>query len=135
MKALDTPVLLALLEGDAAARDTIRRLRGHELATTEANLLELTALAGMAGSRGAAARRSAIARLRRKLTVLPIDARAIEECGRRLTAKDGPRVPLHLLAIWGALEANGCDELFTVGPPVPGNWRFRVTQLTRSKRK
>ena len=135
MKGLDTPVLLALLEGDPAARDTVRRLRGHELATTEVNLLELTVLAGMTGSRVGAARRSAVSRLRRKMTVLPIDSRAIEESGRRLSVKDAARVSPHLLAMAGALEANGCDELVTVGPTVPGNWRFRVTQLTRSKRK
>jgi predicted nucleic acid-binding protein len=51
MKALDTPVLLAILEGVPAARDLLRRLKGSELATTEANLLELTLLAS-AGPRG-----------------------------------------------------------------------------------
>jgi predicted nucleic acid-binding protein len=135
MKALDTPVLLSLLEGDAAARDAVRRLRGHELATTEVNLLELTVLAATGGARSGVARRAAIARLRRKMTVLPIDGRAIEEAGRRVSPKDAARIPPHLLAMAGTLEANGCDELLTSGLALPGRWRFRVTQLGPSKRK
>ena len=132
MKALDTPILLALLEGDRAAQDAIRRFRGHEVATTEANLLELVLIAGGTGhARGA--RREAIGRLRRRLTVLPLDASAVNEIGRRAADKELARLPLHVLAMLGALEASGCEELLTDQTALPGKWRFKISHLRRSK--
>jgi predicted nucleic acid-binding protein len=129
MKALDTSVLLALLEGDAGARDLLRRLRGSELATTEVNLLELGYLAARGSARSQGARRETLDRLRRKITVLPIDGRAVEQAARRL-GKGSERTPPHVLAMLGALEANGCDELLTheVGLDA-GKWRFKITRL------
>ncbi len=44
MKGLDTPVLLALLEGAAKPRALVRALAGEELATTEVNLFEIELL-------------------------------------------------------------------------------------------
>jgi uncharacterized protein with PIN domain len=134
VKALDTPVLLALLEGDRGARELVRRLRGHEIATTEANLLELALLAE-ASPRARAARREAIARLRRKLTVLPIDGRAVEEAARRTSPREILRGSPHSLGMLGALEAAGCEELFVDGPLPSGRWRFRMTRVARPKRK
>jgi predicted nucleic acid-binding protein len=129
MKALDTSVLLSLLEGDPSARDLLKRLRGVELATTEVNLLELGYLAARGPARSHAGRRETLERLRRKLTVLPIDGRAVEQAARRL-GKGSERTPPHVLAMLGALEANGCDELLTQEPAVDGGkWRFKITRI------
>ncbi|HEY1197703.1 MAG TPA: PIN domain-containing protein [Thermoplasmata archaeon] len=130
MKGLDTSVLLALLEGERGARDLLIRLRGVELATTEVNLLELSYLTAHGPPRIRVARREALDRLRRKITVLPIDGRAVEQAGRRL-GKGSEKTPPHVLAMLGALEASGCDELFTREPAVdPAKWRFRITHVT-----
>src|SRR5208283_1659005 len=97
MKGLDTSVLLALLEGERGTRDLLKQLRGVELATTEANLLELSYLAARGPPRTQVARRRAVDRLRRKLTVLPIDNRAVEQAGRRL-GRGSDKTPPHVLA-------------------------------------
>ncbi len=132
MKGLDTSVLLTLLEGKRGARDLLTRLRGFELATTEVNLLELSYLAARGPARCRAARREALGRLRHEITVLPIDGRAVEQAGRRL-GKGGERTPPHVLAMLGAFEASGCDELFTHETGIyPGTWRFKVTHVTYS---
>jgi len=129
MKALDTGVLLALLEGSARARDQLRKLRGSELATTEANVLELAYLAAGAPPRARAARLASLERLRQRLTVLPIDARATREASARL-AKLADRLPPNTTAMLGALEAAGCEELLTDdGKSVAGDWGFRVRVL------
>lgn len=131
MKALDTSVLLGLLEGERGSRDLLKKLQGVELATTEMNLLELHFLASRASPRSQSSRRQALERLRRKITVLPIDGRAVEQASRRLS-RGGGRTALHVLAMLGALEANGCDELLTHEATVgPGSWRFKVTRLHR----
>ncbi len=135
MKALDTAVLLALLEGDRGAGDVVRRLRGHEIATTEANLLELSLIAGREDPRTRGKRRESIARLRRKMTVLPIDGRAIDEIARRASQGDVSNNPPHVLSMLGALEANGCDELITDKLALTGKWRFRVSRIGRGKPK
>ena len=135
MKALDTGVLLALLEGDRAARETVRRLRGHELATTEANLLELAILAGRGAAGARSTRREAIARLRRKMTVLPIDARAVEEAARHAARPESAALVPHVLAMLGALEASGCDELITAEAEFGGKWRFRMSRMHGTARK
>lgn len=106
MKGLDTSVLLALLEGDRRTLNLLARLRGVELATTEVNLLELSYLAARGPPKVRVARREALDRLRRKITVLPIDGRAVEQAGRRL-GKGSEKTPPHVLAMLGALEANG----------------------------
>jgi hypothetical protein len=129
MKALDTPVLLGLLEGNASVREQLRRLRGMELATTEANLLELAYLAGRGTRRARVERLAALSRLRRRITVLPIDSRAIEAASRRVSL-DEPSPAPQVLAMLGALEANGCDELLTAETFAPaGKWRFRVRRI------
>jgi len=135
MKALDTSVLLALLEGDRAARDLLRKLRDVEVATTEANLLELAYLAGHGPSRVRGRRREALGRLRRKLTVLPIDPRAVAEAEGNILRGDAPASPL-LAGMLGALEAAGCDELFTSDPhECRGRWRFQLSRFTRKTSK
>jgi predicted nucleic acid-binding protein len=131
MKALDTSVLLAFLEGDRSARDLLRKLRDVEVATTEANFLELAYLAAHGPPRTRARRRETLARLRRKLTVLPIDPRAVAEAENAVLRGEAPAAPL-LAGILGALEAAGCDELFTTDPrECRGRWRFQITRFTR----
>jgi len=135
MKAFDTSVLLALLEGDRSAKELAHKLRGVEVATTEANLLELAFLAGKGSPRGRSRRREALDRLRRKVTVLPIDFRAVAEAERRASKGEGPSMPL-LAGMLGALETAGCDELFTSDPQeCAGQWRFKVVKFTRHSTK
>lgn len=129
MKALDTSALVALLEGDPRVRQVVKHWRGEEIATTEANLLELALIAGGTGARSRSARFASLGRLRRRMTVLPIDARAGEEAQRRLE-KGGPPIPLTALAMLSALETSGCEELLTDDPAaLPGKWRFRVSRI------
>ncbi|MGA3021611.1 MAG: PIN domain-containing protein [Thermoplasmata archaeon] len=135
MKGLDTSVLLALLEGEQGTRNLLTRLRGIELATTEVNLLELSYLSARGPPRTRAARRESLDRLRRKITILPIDSRAVEQAGRRL-GKGSERTPPHVLAMLGALEANGCDELLTHETTIDqGRWRFKITHVTHRNTK
>lgn len=129
MKGLDTSVLLGLLEGDGPSRALISRLRGVEVATTEANLLELALIAGHGPRRRQRSRREVLERLRRKLTVLPVDARSIELATRRLDRSSEPTAPL-VLAMLGALESSGCDELFVREPVrVSPRWKLKVTRI------
>ena len=135
MKALDTSVLLALLEGDRSARDLLRKLREVEVATTEANFLELAYLAAHGSPRVRGRRREALGRLRRKLTVLPIDPHAVTEAEGCIIRGEGPTSPL-LAGMLGALEAAGCDELFTSDPrECRGRWRFQLTRFARHASK
>ncbi len=126
MKALDTGVLLALLEGSPKARELVRKLRGSELATTEANLLELGYLAERPGHRETSARLAALERLRQRLTILPVEGRAIHEATLRL-ARGYRRLAPSVVAMLGVLEAAGCEELLTDDPrSIAGEWRFKV---------
>ncbi|MCI4373472.1 MAG: PIN domain-containing protein [Thermoplasmata archaeon] len=130
MKALDTPILLAILHGDKNARDLVRRLRGVEVATTELNLLELARLIGNGSAQHRRSRRESLDRLRHGLTVLPFDSKAAERVARREQKESHSGVPVLLLGALGALEANGCDELITTDPrAIPGRWSFRITRL------
>jgi predicted nucleic acid-binding protein len=135
VKALDTPVLLALLEGSASVREHLRHLRGVEIAATEANLLELTYLALQGPKKTRGERLGALARLRRRVTVLPLDVRATEEISRRADLAGASVSPI-VLAMYGALEAAGCEELLTEGRgQVPGKWSFRVRDILRPQPK
>ncbi|MGB6500080.1 MAG: PIN domain-containing protein [Thermoplasmata archaeon] len=129
MRALDTSVLLALLEGDPSLRQSLRHWRGEEVATTEANLLELAVLAANGPPKTRSHRLAALGRLRRRLTVLPIDSRAVEEAQRRLDRGAAYRSPL-TLAMLAALETSGCEELLTDDPrQFEGKWRFKVSKV------
>ncbi|HTP54043.1 MAG TPA: PIN domain-containing protein [Thermoplasmata archaeon] len=130
MKALDTPALLALLEGNPRVRQLLKRWRGEEVATTEVNLLELAFVASRGSSRARSHRIAALGRLRRRITVLPVDSRAGDEVLRRLE-RAGPIPPPTVLAMLATLETNGCEELLTDDPrQIPGKWRFRTTKFT-----
>jgi predicted nucleic acid-binding protein len=135
MKALDTPALIAVLEGEAAAKILLHRLRGVEVATTEVNLLELACIASRAPKRRRAARLAALDKLRRKLTVVPIDPAAVRESVKGMAASASPAPLLLVWAMLGALEGAGCDELFTSNPAqIPGKWRFKVTKFHKGGR-
>lgn len=130
MRGLDTPVLLDLLRGRTDAHRWVRSLAGGELATTELNLLELTALARRA--RGAARERrlGSLAHLRRSITVLPIDERATARAATMAAGGPTDRYPWGTWAMAGALVASGCEEWVTrtnsAFPPIPG---LRVTVI------
>jgi len=112
VKALDTPILLRLLRGDEKVRSLLRSFRGEEMATTEWNLLELE-LALRADARpGRERRRAALAMLRRRLTVLPLDEGASKASGE---VRGDPRSPAELIqfAILATLQSRGCDTWVT----------------------
>jgi predicted nucleic acid-binding protein len=134
MKGLDTGALAGVLQGEAFAKELMRDLRGREVATTELTMMELLLMANRGPSRGRAAHRAAVERLRRKISVLPIDARAVAEAAHR--GRGNVRGPeLLRLAEWGALEAYGCDQLFARSDVVPrGAWRFKVTRVGTKRR-
>ncbi len=112
MKALDTPVLLELLRGRPSLEKVLKSLEGEELATTEINLFELEAI-GRAGPRhGRNHRRGALDRLRRKLTVLPIDARAVQAAAALSAGRLGSATASEWLML-GAAAAGGCSEWVT----------------------
>ena len=112
MKALDTPVLLEVLRGRESIRNVLKALGSEELATTEINLYELEVVARAGPRQGRERRLAAIERLRRKLTVLPIDARGVRAAAQRGLGRIGDSSPLVSLMM-GAAESAGCTELLT----------------------
>jgi predicted nucleic acid-binding protein len=114
MKGLDTPVLLRILLGEPSARKLLRELQGEELATTEWNLLELEMISRSLDAPGKERRRAMIEKLRRRLTVLPLDERAVEAAAHNLVRSRRPR-DLIGAAILAVLESRGCSELLTSG--------------------
>jgi predicted nucleic acid-binding protein len=114
MKGLDTPILLAFLRGKSPARRLIRSMAGEELATTEWNLFELEILARIADPRGYSNRAATLEKLRRRLTVLPIDLHAVRSASKAVSSSEG--VPTRCAAVrlmLGAMEANGATEWYT----------------------
>jgi predicted nucleic acid-binding protein len=131
MKGLDTGALLEILEGTPAARKEVRRLRGEELATTEVNMTELALLALRGASRTRAERMAALTRLRRRVTVLPVEGRAFDVLARSASGAvaAGPALVLAMLATF---EAAGCEELLTAEPgQIGGKWRFKVRKFAK----
>ena len=134
MKALDTPILLGLLRGSAGARQLVRSLAGKEIATTEINLFELELLARADRSPGLERRLAALDRLRRKISVIPVDERAVRHSfGReRAGATRSYWSPGQL--ILGALAGSGCDEVFTgaKGGVRAGASKVKVTVISKA---
>jgi predicted nucleic acid-binding protein len=136
MKGLDTPVLLALLEGAPKSRALVRALAGEELATTEVNLFEIELLGRREKGPGKERRAQAVDRLRRKLTILPID----EESTRRaatIAASARGAAPEGTWLCVGAAEAHGCSEWITTADGVPpaSAARIKITKIERWKAK
>lgn len=135
MKGLDTSFLLGILDGDPATLAQLKRLRGQEIATTEVNILELACVAVSGPIHSKLRRLETVSRLRRRITVLPFDARGAEAVAKQL-GKGAERLPLTVLAMLGILDAAGCDELFTRKRiPDLGAWRVKVTLIAKSRRK
>ncbi|MCI4357233.1 MAG: PIN domain-containing protein [Thermoplasmata archaeon] len=112
MIGLDTPVLLEILGGRPSAKALLKRLTGEEVGTTELNLFELAAVARALGPAGLERRLAAIDRLRRGLTVIPLDAHASRLASSRWRG-DGQGLSSTPWLLLGALEANGCTEWVT----------------------
>lgn len=114
MRGLDTPVLVALLRGNPAARRLVRSLTGEELATTEWNFFELEWMARSNPSPGRDRRLAALEKLRRRLTVLSVDPHAVRAAFPRSERSRTPpnEVPV-LRLVLGAMEANGANEWYT----------------------
>lgn len=136
MKGLDTPVLLGLLEGAPKPKALVRALAGEELATTEVNLFEIELLGRRDKGPGRERRSQALDRLRRKLTVLPIDE---ESCRRAASIAASARqaAPEGTWLCLGAAEAHGCSEWITslAGMPPASATRLKVTAIERWKTK
>jgi predicted nucleic acid-binding protein len=132
VKGLDTPVLLALLEGTPRARALVRALAGEEVATTEVNLFEIELLGRRDKSPGKERRLQSLERLRRKLTVLPVD-----EAGARkavsLAASSPHQAPEGTWLCLGAAEAHGCSEWITSasGAPPAASTRMKVITIEK----
>jgi predicted nucleic acid-binding protein len=129
MKGLDTPVLLAILHGTPSARTLLKSLRGEELGTTELNMFELQRLAAESQPPARTARLRALVGLRRRITVVPITAAAVEEAhrGGARQAKD----PGYCALMWSAMVEAGCTDWITTAEAAPprGSTRLRVRIL------
>ena len=117
MKGLDTSALLGLLHGDPTVRKVLRSWSGEEIVTSELCLAELTAIALRQPSKVRAHRLQVLERLRRRISVLPVDPRATTALATRsgLSPNEGGLLGSIVLA---ALETAGCDEVLT-GPAAP----------------
>ena len=114
MKGLDTGALLAFLTGREEARAVLDGEDPRELAVSEVTLFELEVLAR---SRPTLRRRrqAALERLRSRLTVLPIDARASRRAAEIVSGAKGGLDLLDALSI-GALEVNGASAMLSSDP-------------------
>jgi predicted nucleic acid-binding protein len=134
VKGVDTPLLL--LEGRPEAGVLTDGDGGEEVCTTEVNLFELETLARGGPRQGRGRRLAAIERLRRKLTVLPMDERAAREASA-LAAGGGRGLPTPSLLVLGTLIAAGASEVLTTdasalqGASIP----VRVTVVRRKAAK
>jgi predicted nucleic acid-binding protein len=124
MKALDTPVLLDLLRQQASARKLLQDLGAEELGTTELNMFELLVIAESGGKAGAEKRRAALAQLRGRLTVLPVDESTTDIASRARGAV--LKLPWGSRLIVSALEAHGCLEWHTTRDAAPPGKYGRV---------
>jgi predicted nucleic acid-binding protein len=113
VKVLDTPLLVDLLRGRVSVRTLVAQAHGEELATTELNLFELEVLARLGPRAGRDHRLSAVQRLRRKLTVLPIDERTCQAAAAGLAAHPRGGTPVEWLML-GAAKAAGASSWWTV---------------------
>jgi predicted nucleic acid-binding protein len=112
MKAIDTPILVDLLCGVPEARALVGSWRDQEVATTELNLFELQLLAETGPRKSLGRRMGALERLRRRLTVLPVDVHAFAVSRSVGSATGRSFAPMTRL-ILSVLLANGCSEWHT----------------------
>lgn len=131
MKGLDTPVLLGILHGAPSVRALLSTLSGEELATTELNMIELAAIGAQGGARARRERLQALERLRRRVTVLPIDRRAADQLTQNAPAARSA-ADLQLHAMLAAFEAAGCSHVLAEGktPLLRGPRRVKITNVS-----
>lgn len=125
MKGLDTPILLRILRGEEKARGLIRQLGGEELVTTEWNFLELEAALRADSRPGRERRRAALEKLRRRLTVLPIDE-ASHRASLQVHGIPKNSGDLIELALLSTLIAKGCETMYSGRPGLHGRLRSSV---------
>jgi predicted nucleic acid-binding protein len=130
MKGLDTSVLLTILHDTPSAKELLRTLRGEELATTELNMFELRTLAAEGPRAQRSGRETALARLRRRVTVLSITADSVQGAGRFY--KGSYRAPDYQPLVWATLAAAGCGEWITMRKYAPPKgtlpFKLRIVQ-------
>jgi predicted nucleic acid-binding protein len=126
MKGLDTPVLLTILHDSPSAKELLKSLRGEELATTELNMFELRTLAAEGPRAQRNGREDALARLRRRITVLSINADSVQGAGRFF--KGSYRATDYQPLVWATLAAAGCGEWVTTRryAPPKGTLPFKL---------
>ncbi len=138
MKAVDTPLLLALLEGRPEAEGLLEGLSGEEICTSEVNLFELEAIARASPAAGRRRRLTALERLRHKVTVLPIDERSCRAAAT-LASTNRLALPGATWLVLGAFEANGASEVLTTEASslsaVKGALKVTVIRRRRSKNR
>ena len=133
MIGLDTPVLLAFLHGEKSLRAHLKEWRGFELTTTEWNILELEAIARQSGRPGRERRIAALARLRRSLTVLPLDGTAVGVAMPHLADLDASPRDLIGLATSCAVEAAGGQQWWTAAGFLPPSRPKRKIEIKEVK--
>lgn len=112
MKALDTPALLAILERRREAAWVLDEVAGGEVCTTEVNLFELEA-AVLGERRSERARRlAALERLRKRISVLPVDDKAARTAARIIAEGKGATTTVAALVL-GCVSSGGATELLT----------------------
>lgn len=124
MRGLDSPALIAILNGSEPGRALLDDLVGEEACTTEVNLFELETIALQAPARRRGERLAALERLRRRITVLPLDdasSRAAAALARSNSIGQPPSVWMML----GIFEANGCTSVVTSAAARLGGVRCR----------
>jgi predicted nucleic acid-binding protein len=126
MKGLDTPILLSILHDTSSAKELVKSFRGEELATTELNMFELRTLAAEGPRAQRNRRETALARLRRRITVLPITADSVQGAGR--FKKGSFRATDYQPVVWATLAAAGCGEWVTTRKyaPLKGTLPFKL---------
>ncbi len=127
MKGLDSSAILSLLHGQAAVTKAVRAWAGEEIATSEMCLIELTAIALRQPPKVRAARMQALERLRRRVTVLPVDHRTQTALASHPEA-GATQGALASSIVLATLEAAGCDEVLTTERArlSRGRWRLKV---------
>jgi predicted nucleic acid-binding protein len=124
MKGLDTPVLLGLLRGESRVTSLLRKWEAEELCTTTINLFELETLARAGRVPGRERRLASLERLRRKLTILPVDEKSAKVAAQEAAKAEGSTASAPNWLILGALLTAGCSEWITTRearfPVAPG---------------
>lgn len=133
MKALDTPALLALLEGRREATWILGEVAGGEVCTTEVNMFELEA-AVLSDRRSERSRRlAALQRLRQRITVLPLDEKGASAAARVLSAGGSPAPSLSALVLGIAASHGAVEVLTTEAGRFPSGSSPVPVRLLRSK--